>query len=199
MHFFEEVSKDRAVDSSASAKATGFLKQLQRFEIYFLLTVMIEIFFRIEVLNTELQKSDLIINESHKKVQAVLDSLIKNRESKFEEVWANAEKGANNLNLDKPKLPRQRRAPKRFETSSTAHAFLPPKDYYRKLYFEIHDHVISSMKSRFESKTINLLNSFENFVIGKDSNVDQIIAFYGKDFDKLRLKLHREMFLDIVS
>lgn len=199
MHFFDEVSKDRTVDSSASSKA--FLKQLQSFEFYFLLTVMIEIFFRIEVLNTELQKSDLIINESHKMIQAVLNSLTENRETKFEKAWNDAVKDANGLKLDEPQLPRQRRAPRRFETSGTANVFLTPKDYYRKLFFEIYDQVISSMKNRFQSETMNLLNSFENFVIGeKNSSVDQVIDFYGnEDLDRERLKLHREMFLDIVS
>ena len=57
------------------------------------------------------------------------------------------------------------------------------------------------MNSRFNSETIDLLKSFENFVIGqKDYCVGDIIAFYGKaDFDKAKLQLHRDMFLDIVS
>lgn len=45
----ENLSSDPDVDSKISARALGFAKQLENFEFYFLLTVLISIFERIEI------------------------------------------------------------------------------------------------------------------------------------------------------
>ena len=80
--------------------------------------------------------------------------------------------------MEEPAVPRQRRAPKKFETKESAHEFQNSESYYRKIFFEVYNTVLSSMNSRFKSETIDLLKLFENFVIGqKDSWVDDIIAF----------------------
>jgi len=213
MQFFDEVRQDRSVDYSISAKAAGFMKHLETFEFYFLLTTLIEIFQRIEILNTELQKSSLNVNESHKKVTAVMEGLDKMRESKFDVIWKNSTEGGIALGLEEPKVHLPRRTPKRLQEkgASEAHKFQMPKQYYRKIYFEIFDQVISSMKERFDSTTMKLLNSFEDFAIGKHNiGVDEVVKFYNcknsvpkcdrsDDFDEQKLTLHREMIFEIAS
>lgn len=210
--FFEEMSSDRSVDCNISAKAAGFINHLETFEFYFLLSLIIDIFERIEILNTELQKSNLSVNESHKKVRAVIDSLTQMRQSKFDIIWHNSMQGASALSLGEPKVRRPRNVPKRLEESSTSnpHNFHTPKDYYRKMYFEIFDQTMMSMNNRFNSETITLLNSFEDFAIGKNNvGVHEISQFYNstsksdtkseKDFDEQKLQLHREMFSEITN
>ena len=71
MKFFEELIEDKEVDSSVVAKASGFLHNMESFEFVFLLTAMIEIFDRIEILNKDLQKSELCVVESYRKVEIV--------------------------------------------------------------------------------------------------------------------------------
>ncbi|KYN16540.1 hypothetical protein ALC57_11201 [Trachymyrmex cornetzi] len=62
--FFESNS---TFDCSSYAKTLGFLKHLESFNFYFYLSFMIRIFEVIEALNTNLQKTNLNIQEAHVK------------------------------------------------------------------------------------------------------------------------------------
>ena len=84
LDFFKKLTTDCDVDSGASARSKRFIKHLQSFKFYFLLTMTINIFERIENLNTGLKKSDICIDESHAKVKIVSSSLAEMRESKFD-------------------------------------------------------------------------------------------------------------------
>ena len=70
----------------------------------------------------------------------------------FDLFWDNVLSKSKPLNVDDPKLPRQRGAPKRLEDF---HGYGPakpttyetPKDIYRKHYFEALDHVLNCIKA----------------------------------------------------
>lgn len=194
LSFLEQMKAEKTDDSG---KANGFLKYLEGFEFYFLSLCTIKVLERIEILNKELQKSDLCVKESHEKVKLVLDAMLEIRECGFDTLWENATANAKDLDLEKPQLPRTRRAPKRLEKAAV-HQFNGPEDYYRKIYFEMVDQVISSLNNRFQSETIEFLNSCENFVLGKETESAVITDFYRDDFYPNTLQLHRDMFLDIV-
>ena len=70
---------------------------------------------------------------------------------------------------------------------------------YRKNFNEIYDQLIFSLNERFSTETTAFLNICENFITGKVSDPTPIIKFYKNDFEKDELKLHRDMFLDIVK
>ncbi|KAK7874111.1 hypothetical protein R5R35_004654 [Gryllus longicercus] len=59
MTFFEELSQDPDVQSTVAAKAAGFQQRMESFAFLFLLYTMVQVFDRIEVLNTDLQQSEL--------------------------------------------------------------------------------------------------------------------------------------------
>ncbi|XP_051160476.1 uncharacterized protein LOC127281036 [Leptopilina boulardi] len=200
MQFLHDRSEDVEVDSSISAKASGFYNYLESFECVFFLTTMIEIFDHIEVLNKELQNSELCVIESYQKIEAVTDFLIDSRDSKFVKIWQKCLETVDKLELEEPKLPRQRKIPKRIQTSTSEdHRFNTPEDFYRKLYFEVFDQIIVSLKSRFENDSAGFFKSLEQFVIGEPVNVDEIVDFYKDDFDKERLINDREMFLQLLK
>ncbi|CAK1596196.1 unnamed protein product [Parnassius mnemosyne] len=172
-------SNARDTDAITSSKAKGFSKHLQTFETYFLLTTMINIFEAIELLNTQLQKSQLCLNESNKLVEISTKNLETQRDQKFEVIWKEANKGIAKFNVEEPSVRRERKTPRRFDSSSEAHIFDTPEDNYRKIYFEVYDKVLMSLNTRFETETINLLSKFENFLIGKNNiNVLDITNFY---------------------
>ena len=56
-----------------------------------------------------------------------------------------------------------------------------------------------SMRDRLECETSKLLEKFEGYMTGKNSNITAITSFYQKDFDSNRLSLHRQMFLDQIT
>lgn len=200
MQFLYDRSVDNEVDSSVSAKASGFYNYMESFDCIFYLTMMIELFDRIEILNKELQKSDLCVIESYEKIEAVTDTLNASRDSKFEIIWEKSVETVKNFDLEEPKIPRQRNIPKRFETSTNEnHKFKTPQEYYRKLYFEVFDQLIVSLKTRFENDSARFFKLLEKFAIGQPVNVDSIIEFYKFDFDKERLLSDREMFLQLLK
>ena len=55
------------------------------------------------------------------------------------------------------------------------------------------------MRDRFECETSKLLEKFEGYVTGKNSNITAITSFYQKDFDSNRLSLYRQMFLEQIT
>ncbi|XP_011171898.1 zinc finger MYM-type protein 1-like [Solenopsis invicta] len=59
LQFLGVMKMNREVDSSISSKAVGFLKHLESFEFYFQLTMIVEVFEKIELLNKKLQESNL--------------------------------------------------------------------------------------------------------------------------------------------
>lgn len=201
LEFFEATSTDREVNSSVSAKAIGFLRHLESFEFYFLLTMMIEIFDRIEILNKELQKTNLCIIDSHRKVKAVKSNLECSRDSKFEIIWEKATTGAKDLELEEPKLQRSRRTPKRLENTdaSKPHNFATPKDYYRKIYCEIFDTVVTSLNERFNSNTTEFLDELEAFAVGTGGSIEKIVEFYGDDIDQELLLRNRDDFVNMTA
>lgn len=55
LHFLEAKNENRVEDAIVRSRAAGFLGHLQTFQFYFLLTLIVELFDRIEILNKELQ------------------------------------------------------------------------------------------------------------------------------------------------
>lgn len=73
------------------------------------------------------------------------------------------------------------------------------------MYFEIIDQTIVSLNNRFESKTMKLLNNFENFVTGSDNiNAQEITKFYNTgsneiELDSRRLTNERDLILEVIN
>ena len=151
MNFFYERSVDREVDSAVSARASGFLDYMESFQSIFCLTTFIEIFDRVEILNKDLQKSDLCVVESYEKIAIVTDLLGDSRDAKFEDIWQKCIKAVDDLELSPPVIPRQPKIPKRYNDGSENYVFKSAKEYYRKTYLEIFDQLITSLKSRFDN------------------------------------------------
>ena len=56
------------------------------------------------------------------------------------------------------------------------------------------------LTERFEpDESSRHLTQVENFLLGKEKDVDDIVEHYGDDIDGPRLKLHRDMLQDRVS
>ena len=72
------------------------------------------------------------------------------RSSEFDNLWNKAIEGAFALDLSEPEVPRQRKKSTRIDSASkTVHTLSSPKDFYRKLFYELLDQVRVSMRDRF--------------------------------------------------
>lgn len=131
-------------------------------------------------------------------MKAIFECFQSVRQSGFNSLWKKATIEANKLNLEEPKLPRTRRAPKRLEAADV-HVFKSAEQYYEKTFYEIYDQVMFSLKLRFNSETMSFLNICENFVTSKVNDLTPIVEFYKDDFEEEKLRLHRDMFIDIMK
>ncbi|XP_031337201.1 uncharacterized protein LOC116166386 [Photinus pyralis] len=205
MNFFEEVGNDKQSDSSSTAAALGFFNKMESFGFYFNLHLLISVFEGVERLNAELQKKELSVNESHRKVYIVKESFSSLREKGFSELWHDAESGAAKLRLQSPTLPRLRlrKVPRRLDSGSS-HEYSTPRKYFEKLFYEVIDLTLTSLNDRFQSDTINFLNAVEDFILKKLGMSENVVtSFYNingeEEFDPERLRLHRDMLLDAMQ
>lgn len=81
--FLDELTKEK---NEIGAKASGFSKLLYKFDFYFVLKIMIFIFERIELLNSELQKKSLHFQDARLKIQAIIISIEEIRKSGFDQL-----------------------------------------------------------------------------------------------------------------
>ena len=205
MDFFNTVQDDLRVDSTVTSKAVSFLRKMESFSFYFYLHTVIDIFEKIEILNRELQAEQLNFGESNKKI-STMKNLIACSRDKFSEIWEAVNAETTRLELNEPILPRIRKAPKRYESSSSPHNF-GIEEYYRKKYYEIIDSVSMALNQRFNDNDQSFLKRLEEFVIGKVSDskevATEIITFYEEEFrgiaDADRIILHRDMTLDLMK
>ena len=78
-----------------------------------------------------------------------------------------------------PENPHQRRKSTRIDSASNnAHAYSSAKEYDQKIFYELNDRVIVSMRDRFECETLKLLEKFEGYVTEKNSNITAIASFF---------------------
>ena len=116
-------------------------------------------------------------------------------------------KSAEELGVDKPELPRYRRAPRRVDCGSNPHQFSSPKEYYRSLYFEACELLIQELQDRFDRKEIlppvKALETLVTKAANGEPYEDQLYVVenscYKNDFNFSILNRHLSMLIDIMK
>lgn len=194
----EEVSK--GYDDYART-ASGLLALMAKFSTYFGIRMAYQLFSITDLLATQLQTKESSCSNAHSSTQMTIDCLSAIRtESKFtafyEEVCASAE----DLQCDEPKLPRKRKAPRRYDDGSTPHIFEDCTSYFRQQYFEAIDFVVRDLQQRIHQKTFEVANTIEALVVNnadaeKEAHVPPTMLreLYGSDIDFDRLEVELTM------
>ncbi|KAI7790132.1 putative zinc finger MYM-type protein 1-like [Triplophysa rosa] len=108
----------------------------------------------------------------------------------------NTTAAADELNLERPAIPRPRKIPRRLDTGvASPHMFQSPEAMYRQQYNETVDTATSSLDCRFSQTAFKHMQDIEDFVTGK-GDCKTNLRFYGDDLDESRLRLHRDMCID---
>lgn len=190
----------------AGVKSRGFSTYLNKFESLLLLQISISTLEKVEALNETIQATTINFKSVIRRVQILKCSLNGIRkDQKFDNIWETTIIAAKDFDLDnqEPEVPRKRKLPKRFdENANTAYFPASPKEKYRRIYYEVIDQIISSIDTRFDSETYEILAKMEDFATNK-CGFDEIEKYLFKDgqcdFDVDRLVLHRDMFFDVVK
>ena len=95
---------------------------------------------------------------------------------------------ANELHIAEPILPRQLKAPRRYEVG-VGDGMLPPspEDHYRSIYFEAINTVTACIKNRFKQEGYQMYCRVEQLSITEgqpEEEIHEVLKFYGSDFEK---------------
>ena len=79
----------------------------------------------------------------------------------------------NFVSITEPQVPRNKRAPGRFEVGTGTPLFpVTPVQVYRRIYFEALDLIVSSIEERFDQPSFKAYSNMESLLIGVLSSQD---------------------------
>ena len=77
------------------------------------------------------------------------------------------------VSITEPQVPRNKRAPGRFEVGTGTPLFpVTPEQAYRRIYFEALDLIVSSIEERFDQPSFKAYSNMESLLIGILSSQD---------------------------
>ena len=146
-----------------------------------------------------LQSSTISAAEGQHVATMMVSTLTKIRtDESFTLFWDSAQKKATEFDVSDPVLPRRRKMPQRYETgSATAHFPTTAEDYYRQIYFEVLDNVISTIKASFDQPSYAVYQQSQDHLLKSACGVDcssefaSVTDFYGDDFSDKQHLLHQ--------
>jgi hypothetical protein len=194
--FLSDFSKTEHND--AGSKANEFFKQLKTADTFIMLKIVISIFKHMEITNTVLQSKSLNFKLSVQ-ILNTLEDTISNLRDTFHILWKSAKNEWSDLKLDAPKESRKRKKPQKYEDEVTKSFEFSPESKYNQIYKEIIDHILSGLQLRFNSEIRSFLCNVEMFLIDSKISPEIICTFYKDDINIDKLKLHRDMFHDIIK
>ena len=191
-HTWEE-AVDVARDTETKARIGGVSAQMTKFNFLFG-TFLGEMLLRhSDNLSKTLQKKSISAAEGQQVGRMVIDTLQSLRtEDSYDLFWAKVSTMAETADIDveEPQLPRRRKTPKRFDDGLTSGEFHDsPKVYYRQLYYEAIDSIVSSLKDRFDQPGYGVYCRLEELLIKASckedfkASFDFVCSFYKDDFD----------------
>ena len=113
----------------------------------------------------------------------------------FDKFWAFVEITRQSLHVSEPTLPRQRKRPRHYEDGD-AEAYHPaePKVYYRQIYYQAIDSVISTINDHFNKADYGMYAKLEQIlllaatIINYSAQLKEVVEFYKDDFNSSELK-----------
>ncbi|XP_046980873.1 uncharacterized protein LOC124545954 [Schistocerca americana] len=196
--FFINVSRND--NSDTGAKANGFLINMQTYDFFFMLSLLVKLFGHVDTVNIALQRKSLHSKEANKMISTLVTS-IKFMRNNFESFWGEVTSKCQDMDVDSPKLPHRRIVPKKYDDSinSSVETFTEVCDKCRRLYYETMDTSISFLESQFKTQSFTFVNQIEQFLLRDNKHSFDILSFYESDIDKEHLLLHRSMFHEILQ
>lgn len=102
-------------------------------------------------------------------VECVKDELKRRRsETEFNELLARVNDRIEELELEPLRVPRKKKVPARFTGSGAAHHATSVEDYFRPLYYELIDHAVQQLETRFSSDDMKTYASIESILLSTE-------------------------------
>ncbi len=188
-------------DSETKARIRGVAVQMKSFNYVFGNLLGEMLLKHADNLSRTLQSKSLSAAEGQTIAGMTVDTLSSLRnDASFDLFWAKVNDKATKLGVNDPQLPRKRKPPARYDDGlSQAEFHDNPKSYFRQIYFEALDLIISCITDRFSQPGYEIYKSIES-VLSKACNqedftpdLDVVCDFYRDDFNKQLLQTQLEV------
>ena len=183
------------VEPDVRARVIGVQAQMESFDYFFGISVAELVLNHGDNLSAALQSSTISAAEGQHIASLTATTLANLRtDENFLLFWDLVQKKAAALHVTEPRLPRRRKAPQRYEAGSgLAHFPDTVEDYYRRIFFEVLDSAVSTIKDRFDQPNYEIYKQAENLLLktvrGEDASNElaTVTNFFGDDFNQDRL------------
>ena len=194
-----EWSLKNCSDTDMKARIRGVSAHMERFDFFFGLCLGQCILQHADTLSQTLQKKDISAAEGQEVAGLTVTTLKTLRTSEnFQMFWDTTKSKADSCKVDKPCLPRRKRAPARYEIGDGHPDFHDA--HYRQIYFEVLDLMTARIEDRFNQADYKIYVSCEQLLLKAAIDVDyttemeNATSFYGDDFQPARLEAHLKTF-----
>ena len=189
-------------ESEVKARINGVATIMKTFGFLFGLILAERILKHTDNLSKTMQTSSMSAVEARSISQTCITVFNKIRtDLSFDQFWAFVEITRQSLHVSEPTLPRQRKRPRRYEDGD-AEAYHPaePKVYYRQIYYQAIDSVISTINGRFNQADYGMYAKLEQILLLAATNsnysaeLKEVVEFYKDDFNSSELETQLEIF-----
>ena len=188
-------SLETKLEPDIKGRIIGVKAQMSQYRLVFGLLLCKRILLITDNLSKTLQKQSLSAAEGQEVVKLTLQSLKNMRSAdSFDLFFSLVEKVSHQTGCEEPVLPRKRKAPKHLEVgSSEGFHSASIQEYYRQLYFEAIDLVITGITDRFDQPGYNLYKNLEGLLVKSANNtpcdncLNEVVSFYKDDFKPTEL------------
>ena len=196
MTSLEEIADDPSNRPDVASAASGFARTMQRLEFFFGLKLALLLLGAVTPVMRSVQGSSQSVAANVSMVKTLRLVIVSQRDT-FPRFWAEVTDSAEKLGLDKPRMGRQRRAPRRADDGAEPHIPPTPEDNCRRVYVEAVDWMAGAMAGRFPSDETTLATAERALVTAEEKALEDTAAFYGLDAERLRL--HARMLGDVAK
>ncbi|XP_076343198.1 zinc finger MYM-type protein 1-like [Tachypleus tridentatus] len=184
------------LDSEMRARIIGVRSQMEKFDYLFALHLGVAVYSLMDNLSKTLQKTCMSAAQGQQNAKLVAGVLDKVRnDGNFDKIYEKVHRKAMELNISEPQMPRQKRAPKRFQVGTGEPSFpSSPKEFYRRQYFEVLDLAINAINRCFDQPGFQAYRYMEDLLLKflrEEDTSDELKYLadkYGDDLDILSLK-----------
>ena len=193
-----EAAKEATKDTEMRARVLGVAAQMEKFSFFFGIELGRKVVNMADNLSRSLQSATISACEGQQIVKTTLAIYATIRTDEyFDLFWDYLEPRRSLVDVSSPVLPQRRKVPWRFEVGTGVSENLDtPKYHSKKIYFEVIDFVMATIKDRFEQRGFHMLAKLERVVTTKEpaqADIEDITSFYSTDFscaDCLQVQLN---------
>ncbi len=202
-----EKACDIVKDTETIARIRGIAAQMTSFEFFFGLVLGETLLRHTDNLSRTLQSEHISAAEGQSTASMTVTALeFLRSDDQFSLFWEKVQLMTESRNVDEPKLPRQRKRPKRYEDGVAAPEFdVAVEDRYRRIYFEALDLIVKTIKSRFNQPGYKIYRGLEDLLVkaangnNYSDELEYVTSVYGSDINGCNLDMQLKTLGNTIS